>query len=148
MQTVLVHLREPRRLWREIGTKRFIGFMLTSIGSLIAAAVHPLYIATALAMLFDPARLWRADSPLLSVVTGLNVTNFVAAYLVFVVLSRQTYRLRRQKRPSSALLYLPAYWLLLAIACYRAVFQLLLAPHHWAKTRHVGREKRRTRAAA
>ncbi|MBZ9935967.1 glycosyltransferase [Mesorhizobium sp. BR1-1-16] len=142
MQTVLVHLRAPQRLLREIGPKRFAGFMLTSLGSLVAAAVHPLYIATALMMLVDPARLWRANSPLLAGMAFLNLFNLVAAYFVFALLSRQTYRLRRQNRPAGALIYLPAYWVLLSIACYRALFELIIAPHHWAKTRHVGRRRR------
>ncbi len=142
MQTVLVHLRAPRQLWREIGPRRFAGFLLTSLGALVAAAVHPLYLATALVLLLDPARLWRADSPLLATVTALNLVNLVAAYLVFALLARQTFRLRRIKAPTSALVYLPAYWLLLSVALYRALFQLVLAPHHWAKTQHVGRRRR------
>ncbi len=146
MQTALVHLRAPRRLVADIGLRRFAGFVLTSIGALVAAAVHPLYLATALMLLVDPARLWRADSPALATITALNLVNLVAAYLVFVLLSRQTYRLRRTKRPAGALLYLPAYWLLLSLACYRALFELLVAPHHWAKTPHVGRPPRRSRA--
>ncbi len=142
MQTALVHLRAPRHLWREIGPRRFVGFLLTSIGALVAAAVHPLYLATGLVLLVDPARLWRADSPLLASVTALNLINLVAAYLVFALLARQTFRLRRAKVPASALFYLPAYWLLISVALYRAVFQLVLAPHYWSKTKHVGRRRR------
>ncbi len=71
--------------------------------------------------------------------TMLSLFNLVSAYGVFVLLSRETFHLRRLPWPASALVYLPAYWLLLSIACYRAMGELIIAPHHWSKTRHVGR---------
>ncbi|MCX5478416.1 glycosyltransferase [Kaistia geumhonensis] len=139
MQTLLVHLRSPRRLLREIGPRRFAYCLLVLFGSLVAAAIHPVYLATALALIFDPARLWRADSPLFAAMTMLSLFNLVSAYGVFVLLSRETFHLRHLPWPASALVYLPAYWLLLSIACYRAIGELIIAPHHWSKTRHVGR---------
>ncbi len=142
MQTLLVHLRSPRRLLREIGPRRFAYCLLVLFGSLVAAAIHPVYLATALALLFDPARLWRADSPLFAAMTMLSLFNLVSAYGVFVLLSRETFRLRRLPWPASALFYLPAYWLLMSLACYRAIGELIIAPHHWSKTRHVGRRVR------
>jgi len=56
-----------------------------------------------------------------------------------------TFHMRRGRRPAGALIFLPAYWLLLSIACYRALIQLVLAPHHWAKTPHLGRRAREER---
>jgi cellulose synthase/poly-beta-1,6-N-acetylglucosamine synthase-like glycosyltransferase len=139
MQTTLVHSRQPRRLWRELGPGRTLGFLLTGFGAILAAAIHPLYIATACALLIDPSALWRADTPLGSAMIFLNVFNFVAAYVAFAVLSRATLRLRRRERQPGVLPFLPAYWLLLSLACYRAFFQLIVAPHRWEKTRHHGR---------
>jgi glycosyltransferase XagB len=34
------------------------------------------------------------------------------------------------------LLLTPLYWLLLSLAAWRALFQLLSAPQHWEKTEH------------
>jgi cellulose synthase/poly-beta-1,6-N-acetylglucosamine synthase-like glycosyltransferase len=141
MQTFLVHMREPRRLWRELGPRRTLGFILIGFGAILAAAIHPLYIATAIALLIDPSALWQADTPLGSAMIFLNVFNFVAAYVAFAVLSRATLRLRRRKRQPGVLPFLPAYWLLLSFACYRAFLQLIVAPHLWEKTRHHGRER-------
>jgi hypothetical protein len=31
---------------------------------------------------------------------------------------------------------MPLYWPLASIAAYRALFELFLRPHHWAKTEH------------
>ncbi|WP_051231143.1 glycosyltransferase family 2 protein [Kaistia adipata] len=143
MQTSLVHSRQPRRLWRELGPRRTLGFLLTGFGGVLAAALHPLYIGTTLGLLIDPSALWRAGTPLVSAMMFLNVFNFVAAYVAFVVLSGATLRLRRSRRRPAVLLLLPAYWLLLSLACYRALLQLIVAPHRWEKTRHRGHRSRR-----
>ena len=34
---------------------------------------------------------------------------------------------------------MPLYWLLMSLASYRAIFQLVLRPHKWEKTPHRGR---------
>ena len=146
MQTFLVHTRHPVRLWREIGTFRLAGFLLTSFGSVLAAAVYPIYLLTALLLIIDPALLWRASSPLVAGFVMLNLFNFVAAYLVFSLLAGAAYRQRGRRRPAGALIFLPAYWLLLSLACYRALFELVIAPHRWAKTPHVGRQRALRRA--
>jgi cellulose synthase/poly-beta-1,6-N-acetylglucosamine synthase-like glycosyltransferase len=138
MQTWLVHMRDPIRLWREIGTLRFVGFMLTSLGAIVAAAVYPVYLATALMLLLDPGLSWRAASPLGAAMIALNVFNFVSAYAVFGLLAHLTMRLRGARCPPGTLPFLPAYWLLLSLACYRALFQLIVAPHRWEKTPHHG----------
>jgi len=33
-------------------------------------------------------------------------------------------------------LTMPAYWLLISMAAYRALFELVSAPHYWEKTDH------------
>ena len=41
MQTYLVHMRQPRRLWHELGARRFIGFQVLMGGMILSALVHP-----------------------------------------------------------------------------------------------------------
>ncbi|WEK51788.1 MAG: glycosyltransferase family 2 protein [Candidatus Kaistia colombiensis] len=148
MQTFLVHMRHPIRLWRAIGSRRTLGFLLTGFGTVVAAAIHPVYIASALALVIDPTVIWRVGSPLAAAVIFLNVFNFVAGYVAFALLSRATLRLRHKKRQPGVLPFLPGYWLLLSLACYRALFQLIIAPHLWEKTQHHGRGRRRNRDGA
>ncbi|MEQ1713421.1 MAG: glycosyltransferase, partial [Hyphomicrobium sp.] len=46
MQTYLVHMRQPLRLWRELGARRFLAFNLLTGGVVLSALVHPwIYIA-------------------------------------------------------------------------------------------------------
>jgi cellulose synthase/poly-beta-1,6-N-acetylglucosamine synthase-like glycosyltransferase len=49
MQTYLVHMRAPRRLWRELGAKRFLGLQVLMGGLILSALVHPwFYVLVAL----------------------------------------------------------------------------------------------------
>jgi hypothetical protein len=45
MQTYLVHMREPRRLWRELGAKRFLGLQVLMGGLILSSLVHPWFYA-------------------------------------------------------------------------------------------------------
>ncbi len=41
LQTWLVHMRSPRRLWRELGPLGFLGFQTVVGGTILSALVHP-----------------------------------------------------------------------------------------------------------
>ena len=45
MQTWLVHMRRPGRLLRDLGLPGFVAFQLIVGGNVLAALVHPLFIA-------------------------------------------------------------------------------------------------------
>jgi glycosyltransferase XagB len=41
VQTWLVHMRNPRALWRELGPSGFFAFQIMVGGTIMAALVHP-----------------------------------------------------------------------------------------------------------
>src|SRR6185437_10254827 len=41
LQTWLVHMRDPRALWRELGPRGFIAFQIVIAGTVLSALVHP-----------------------------------------------------------------------------------------------------------
>src|SRR5680860_1064090 len=43
MQTWLVHMRRPFRLWRQLGTGRFLGFHVIVAGMIFSALAHPVF---------------------------------------------------------------------------------------------------------
>jgi hypothetical protein len=68
----------------------------------------------------------------------------LAGYALGVGLGAVAVLVRRRER--ALLLHAgltPVYWLLVSLAAYRAVFQLIEAPHLWEKTRHSARTRRR-----
>ena len=47
MQTWFVHMRQPARLWRELGPAGFLGFQVMVGGTVLSALVHPWFYALA-----------------------------------------------------------------------------------------------------
>ena len=46
---------------------------------------------------------------------------------------------RGRLRLAAHALLMPAYWLAISYAAYRALWQLMSAPYYWEKTEHAGR---------
>jgi len=139
MQTWLVHMRRPRQLARDLGARGLLGFTLIGTGLIVSSLVYPVYIATLLAMATDPIALWGDGGVFAAVVLGVNLFNLIAGYMAMAVLSGRALKLRGREDQMRGLILLPVYWLLMSLASYRALFELVLRPHHWEKTPHRGR---------
>ncbi|MEJ0011981.1 MAG: glycosyltransferase family 2 protein [Bauldia sp.] len=136
MQTWLVHTRDPVRLWRELGPRGALGFTLIGTGLIVSSLVYPLHLMTILVALTNPMNLWGDRGAVTAMLVGANLFNLVAGYLAMAVLSDRALRLRGRGREARGLLLLPLYWLLMSFASYRAIFDLVVRPHYWAKTPH------------
>jgi cellulose synthase/poly-beta-1,6-N-acetylglucosamine synthase-like glycosyltransferase len=139
MQTWLVHMRQPMRLVAELGWRGFLGFNLIATGIIVSALIHPVYLATLIAMATNPLRLWGDGGLFACSVIGVNLFNLFAGYLAASVLAMRALALRGQAAEARVLILLPVYWLLMSLASYRALLQLAMRPHHWEKTPHRGR---------
>jgi cellulose synthase/poly-beta-1,6-N-acetylglucosamine synthase-like glycosyltransferase len=139
MQTYFVHMRAPRRLWRELGARRFIGFQVLMGGMILSALVHPWFY---LLIGFD---LWQGR--LLGVpegvfgqwLLGIGVFNLIAGYVSAIALGTVAAARRGRLWLAVNALMMPAYWLAISFAAYRALWQLVWAPYFWEKTEHAGR---------
>ncbi|MEQ1697228.1 MAG: glycosyltransferase [Hyphomicrobiaceae bacterium] len=136
LQTYFVHMRNPVRLWRELGPKSFIWFQIVLGGGLFATLAHPWFYAM---LAFDFAQgnlfpalkngprawLWWAGIVNLTIAAG---TTIVLALLA----------LKRRGRTGLYLhaLMSPLYWLPISIGSYRAIIEWIRAPFYWAKTPH------------
>lgn len=134
LQTMLVHLRNPAGLRREIGTKAILrllnmtgGVPLTSVCNLVfwfTMLVWVLGRPPVIAMIFPPMTyyvclaLFLIGAPL-SVYSGLVVTKELGKPHLW-----------------PAALLTPLYWLLQAVAAVKAIYQLVFRPFFWEKTVH------------
>jgi cellulose synthase/poly-beta-1,6-N-acetylglucosamine synthase-like glycosyltransferase len=134
LQTWLVHMRHPRTLRRQLGTRGFIGFNLFVGGTPGVALLNPIFWAlTAMWFLARPDWIqalfpaWLYYIGMLSMVVG----NGAVLYMGMV-------SAHASGRPSLvfASLLLPAYWVMMSIAAIKAIVQLLSAPSFWEKTVH------------
>jgi cellulose synthase/poly-beta-1,6-N-acetylglucosamine synthase-like glycosyltransferase len=132
MQTWLVHMRSPRRLVRELGLSGFVVFQLLVGGTVLAALVHSVFAAVLLGQ-FAMQFMNEAASGML---LGLHLPVLIAGYLVSAAVALVGLLRRRLFSCIWALLLMPIYWLLLSLAAWRALFQLVRDPYRWEKTEH------------
>jgi cellulose synthase/poly-beta-1,6-N-acetylglucosamine synthase-like glycosyltransferase len=134
LQTWLVHMRHPRRLWQRLGLRGFVGFNLFVGGTPFLALLNPVFwVLTAMWFLAKPPIIlelfppWLYYTSMLSLVVG----NFTFLYTAMV-------GARLTGRPSLVLASLlsPIYWVMMSIAAIKAAVQLFSAPTFWEKTEH------------
>jgi cellulose synthase/poly-beta-1,6-N-acetylglucosamine synthase-like glycosyltransferase len=134
LQTFLIHMRHPLELAHEIGWWPTVQFCLFVGGTPVLAVLNPLFWGlTAIWFIGHPAFI-KAAFPAPTYYLGLicwAFGNFLIAYLTVV-----TCRLTRRPRLLWAALLVPFYWVMMAIAGLKALWQLVAAPNYWEKTTH------------
>jgi glycosyltransferase XagB len=133
MQTYLVQMRHPFALYRAMGLRRFLGFQFFIGGPcLVFLSTWPL-VFIALASAFD----WLALShPVLILAYPLSLVALLTGLVLHAYVGSKTVQESGWQRMQKATLAFPFYWFLHAIASLRALFQLIVKPHYWDKTRH------------
>lgn len=151
MQTWLVHMRNPFRLYRELGLKGFLGFQAMLFGTFFLPLANPvlwimmiIWFATKAAWISQlfPGPMYYAA--LLLLVGGNSFFIYSAVvgmyWTVNDVITHQDARSTRAEPLSYEVLKsaagIPLYWILLSLASYRALWQLIFKPNHWEKTAH------------
>lgn len=137
MQTYSVHMRSPGRLLRELGLWGFFGFHAILGGLILSALVHPIFYLGLLAQMILGWTETVAKMSLFGVsFQHVAMLNLCAGYGSAMVLALLCVVRRRQWHLVPHVLLMPGYWLLISIAAYRAVYQLIRDPFHWEKTEH------------
>jgi cellulose synthase/poly-beta-1,6-N-acetylglucosamine synthase-like glycosyltransferase len=134
IQTYLVHMRDPVRLWGQLGPRGFFSFQLVVGGTFLSFLLNPVFwLLTALWFLFHWGWI-RAIYPLPLFYMGafsLYVGNFAFTYLNVAGCLRRGY----YDMVKYALLS-PVYWALMSVAAWKGFLQLFYAPSYWEKTKH------------
>jgi cellulose synthase/poly-beta-1,6-N-acetylglucosamine synthase-like glycosyltransferase len=131
MQTWLVHMREPRRLRRELGLWPFLTVQLIVGGNVLASLVHPLMIGWLMAAFIVETPLWTSQAA-----AALFGAAIVSGYVTSVVIGAAGLFRRGLSAHSWVLLLVPIHWPLLSFAAWRALYQLIRDPYLWEKTEH------------
>ncbi|HEY6832170.1 MAG TPA: glycosyltransferase [Pseudolabrys sp.] len=127
MQTWAVHMRQPLRLKRELGLPGFLSLQLIVGGNVLAALVHPPFVVA-----FAIAAVQGTSTWLAAFYGGSVLCGYIAsAALGWLGLAR-----RGLLANAWVLLLTPLHWLLLSLAAWRALYQLIVSPYAWEKTTH------------
>ncbi|HET7333881.1 MAG TPA: glycosyltransferase [Rhizomicrobium sp.] len=131
IQTWLVHMRKPRALLHNAGAHGFAGFQLFVGGTPLAALLNPLLwlLFCVSLVIYGPAALTAGGGGV--ALCGLILGNALFTYLMMLGVLRRGWL---SLAPFG--LCAPLYWLLISVAAYRGVFELLYKPWHWQKTDH------------
>jgi cellulose synthase/poly-beta-1,6-N-acetylglucosamine synthase-like glycosyltransferase len=127
MQTWLVHMRKPYKLVHDLGLFGCLTFQLIVGGNILAGLVHPIFMALFIFSMATGMPWWLK----IFYFTTIAIGYFASAFLGWLGLMR-----RDMSTSPWALLLTPIYWMLLSIAAWRALYQLVRAPYHWKKTKH------------
>lgn len=134
IQTWLVHMRHPIRLWKEIGWKAFWGYQFVVGGNFLSALLNPIYwVFTTIWFIFQ----WHFIQQIFPSAVFyfgaicLFFGNFAFTYINVAGAMRRNY----YGMVKYALLS-PFYWALASIAAWKGFLQLFRNPHYWEKTIH------------
>jgi len=145
MQVLIVHSRQPRRLLRELGPWGTLSAFSLIAGCVSGGLFGALFFWDTLIRMavafFAPgyANLWYGDI----VTIGLMLWGVQAEVVPTVLVMRR----RRMPGMARVLLTLPASYILISLASWVGLFELLLRPFHWGKTER-GREKAKLQRGA
>jgi cellulose synthase/poly-beta-1,6-N-acetylglucosamine synthase-like glycosyltransferase len=132
LATLIVHLRDVRQLYKELGFTRFVYGVTVFFSNFYMPFINPLLWVLTLLWVFNifslgelPVYIW------LPAVLNLVVGNLIHISIHLLA----ALRLKRYDLAPLALL-VPLYWLLVSIATYKAVFDIYAHPYKWHKTKH------------
>lgn len=130
MQTYIVHMRNPRRLWQNLGPAGFCSFQLVIGGFVLCALLHPwVYV-----LLIGQSLLSNTPGALPDL--SIHLLVFVAGYASTILAAMAGAAHRGYFRLFFSALGMPAYWLFISCGAYMGLLQLFTKPHYWEKTQH------------
>lgn len=138
LQTFLVSCRDPLLVRREIGLRGLASTVLTSGGTALSALLYPFFFLT-LALVA-----WRSTTGTLpgglsmeTILIATDGVNMLAGYGYYAAAVVLWHRHRQRRLSLSCLGRIPFLWMLLTLAAWKALWELIRDPHRWNKTPHV-----------
>jgi cellulose synthase/poly-beta-1,6-N-acetylglucosamine synthase-like glycosyltransferase len=134
MQTFLVHTRRPLHLLRTTGPLGFLGFVFFIGGTVLSGLLNPVFWLLYLIWLVAASSGFDPLFPQL--LLFLSLFNLLAGNGAFVFLLMLAPIRRGWLHLVPFSLTVLGYWVLISIAAYRGLWQLLRNPFYWEKTQH------------
>ena len=135
MQTLAVHTRSPRRLFRELGAARAFAALALMLGAALGGLLGPALAVWALWRVLA-GQLLAAPTVWQGVGDGLALALLLSGLLAIIIPVALALRGRGLRRLYRTLPLLPLYYCLVSIAAWAALIDLALRPYHWSKTEH------------
>jgi cellulose synthase/poly-beta-1,6-N-acetylglucosamine synthase-like glycosyltransferase len=137
MVSYFVHMRHPGSFIRDKQWQHLIALQINVGGKILSMFINPLmwvitityfafrtFAGPYIQSLFPTAIFYMA-------VLCLVVGNFMYVYYYMIGCAK-----REHFSIVKYVYFVPFYWLLMSVAAWLALYKLIVAPHHWAKTKH------------
>ncbi|MGB3482385.1 MAG: glycosyltransferase [Mycobacterium sp.] len=139
LQSWLVQIRRPVRLYRTIGLRNFVRFNLVLAGTPIIAVLNLLFWLITMLWFLGQPQLVEEVFPMyiyFPALVALALGNAATLYMNLIAL-------REDDRSDLLLaaLTVPVFWLMMSIAATKGVYQMIRQPSYWEKTFHGLSEK-------
>lgn len=134
LQTWLVHIRRPVKLFRTLGPRSFARFNLILAGTPIIAVLNlAFWFITVLWFLGQPAAVGAVFPPFIyfPALICLVLGNAATLYMNLITL-------REEDRADLMVpaFTVPVFWVMMSVAAAKGVYQLIRNPSYWEKTFH------------
>ncbi len=132
--TWLNHMRAPGRLWRDLGPVGFLGLNVLLLGGAVSYLVMPIFWVALACSLLTGRPIYGELMPewaMTALVVSLGAGQVVMLGCAALAL--------RRRRSLGLIAWVPTlllYWTMGAVAAWKAVVELGLAPYYWDKTEH------------
>ncbi len=137
MQTYLVHMRRPNEFMTDLKNPNIITFQLIVGGKVLSLFINPLMWVLTIAYFSFRSVMGPIIEPLFPgpilyiAVFSLVFGNFLYVYYYMIGCAK-----RGQWDLVKYVFLVPFYWLLMSVASWKALHQLIFKPHYWEKTVH------------
>lgn len=134
LQTWLVHMRQPVKLWRGLGPIGFLRFTILMAGTPLVATLNMVFWLISLDWILGQPEVIHQVFPNYVYFPALISLAFGNAAVLYMnlVACRET----RNAMLLLACLTAPLYWVLMSIAAIKGTYQLIRNPSYWEKTFH------------
>ena len=105
-------------------------------GLILSALVHPWFYVLVAADAWYGRLLGVPVSVLGQTLLWVGLVNVITGYVIAIALGSVATARRGRLGLALHALLMPAYWLAISFAAYRALGQLVSAPYYWEKTEH------------
>jgi cellulose synthase/poly-beta-1,6-N-acetylglucosamine synthase-like glycosyltransferase len=131
IQTWLVYMRNPAELRRRLGPRAYHGFQFFMGAPTLTFLIAPFFW---IAFILHISGI--ASVPISTPLQWMCVATLLAGTMLQCVFAASTVHFEKWTGMGSAIAIYPFYWLLHSIASIWALWQLVIKPHKWEKTRH------------
>ena len=133
MMTYLTHMRDPARLYHDLGLHGFAGFQILFLGSICQAVLAPvLWSFWAFSLGLGHPLSEALGSQALTILTLF----FISCEAVNLAVGLLGLKRSRQKISALWLATMTFYFSLQTLAAYKAAYEMLVKPFYWDKTPH------------